>query len=298
MDRHLAMHCFCRVVETGSFAAAARDLDYSRSVVTKYIQYLEDWSGSRLLARTTRTMQLTDAGARFYAYCLRVMEDTETTLSELRDDTAGVRGRIVISCPVSLGLAFLTQYLHKFQQEHPHVELELRLDDHTVDLVREGIDVALRGQARLNDSSLVAVPLMTLERVVCGSPAFWSAHGMPAHPRDLPGELCLPYLLGQDAWQWTFEGDDGSHTVAISGRFRANNSLALVDAVRRGMGIALVPRAMVREDLLNGTLVPALTAYRTEPRQLFAVYPSRAHLPARVRSLVDFLKANLAIAMA
>lgn len=293
MDRHLAMHCFCRVVETGSFAAAARDLDCSRSVVTKYIQFLEDWTASRLLARTTRTMQLTDAGSRFYAYCRRVMDDTQATLGELRDDTAGVRGRIVVSCPVSLGLSFLAGHFHAFQQLHPHVELELRLDDHAVDLVREGVDLALRGQARLDDSSLVAVPLMTLHRVVCAAPDFWRRHGLPSHPRDLAPAHCLPYLLGQDALRWTFEGEDGRHTVDVAGRLRANNSLLLVDAMQRGTGVGLVPAVMVREPVRQGTLVPALTAFRTEPRRLFAVYPSREHLPARVRALVDHLREHL-----
>jgi DNA-binding transcriptional LysR family regulator len=293
MDRHFAMQCFCRVVQTGSFAAASRDLDLSRSVVTKYIQFLEEWTGSRLLERTTRTMQLTDAGARFYAYCRRVIDDTEATLGELRDETAGVRGRVVVSSPVSLGLSFLAEHFHAFQQQHPCVELELRLDDHTVDLVREGVDLALRGKARLDDSSLVAVPLMEIERVVCASPAFWREHGLPAHPRDLPGAHCLPYLLGQDALQWTFAGEDGRHTVDVKGRFRANNSLLLIDAMQRGLGVALVPKVMVRQALRDGSLVPALVDFRTEPRRLFAVYPSREHLPARVRALVEFLKDRL-----
>jgi DNA-binding transcriptional LysR family regulator len=238
-------------------------------------------------------MQLTDAGARFYAYCRRVMDDTEATLGELRDETAGVRGRIVVSSTVSLGLSFLAEHFHAFQQQHPHVELELRLDDHAVDLVREGVDLALRGKARLDDSSLVAVPLMEIERVVCASPAFWREHGLPVHPRDLPEDHCLPYLLGQDALQWTFDGEDGRHTVDVQGRFRANNSLLLIDAMQRGLGVGLVPRVMVRHALRDGSLVPALANYRTEPRRLFAVYPSREHLPARVRALVDFLKDQL-----
>ena len=293
MDRHLAMQCFCRVVETGSFAAASRDLDLSRSVITKYVQFLDEWTDTRLLERTTRTMQLTSAGARFYAHCRRVIDDTEATLGELRDETAGVRGRIVVSSPVSLGLSFLAEHFHVFQQQHPHVELELRLDDHTVDLVREGVDVALRGKARLDDSSLVAVPLMEIERVVCASPSFWREHGLPAHPRELPGSHCLPYLLGQDALQWTFDGEDGRHTVDVQGRFRANNSLLLIDAMQRGLGVGLVPRVMVRHALRDGSLVPALVNHRTEPRRLFAVYPSREHLPARVRALVEFLKDRL-----
>lgn len=293
MDRHLAMQCFRRVVETGSFAAAARDQDCSRSVVTKYIQFLEDWTGSRLLARTTRTMQLTDAGQRFYAHCCRVLDDTDAVLGELREVGQGLKGRLVVSCPVSLGLSFLASHFHAFREQHPQVELELRLDDHPVDLVREGVDLALRGQARLDDSSLVAFPLMTMERVVCAAPSFWRTHGLPLHPRDLPAQHCLPYLLGKDALQWTFDGEDGRHTVDVCGPFRANNSLLLIDAMVRGAGIGLVPRVMVTPALLSGTLEPALPAFRTEPRRLFAVVPSREHLPSRVRALVDFLKARL-----
>lgn len=297
MDRHLAMHCFCRVVETGSFAAAARDLDCSRSVVTKYVQYLEDWTGTRLLARTTRTMQLTDAGQRFHAYCRRVMDDTEATLGELRDQAVGMSGRLVVSCPVSLGLSFLAPHFHAFQALHPGVALELRLDDHTVDLVREGVDLALRGQARLDDSSLVALPLAELQRLVCAAPAFWATHGRPAHPRELDGARCLPYLLGSDALRWTFDGPDGRHTVDVYGRFRANNSLLLIDAMERGLGVGLVPRVMVASALQAGRLETALDDFPTEPRQLFAVYPSREHLPARVRALVEFLKGALPAAV-
>lgn len=285
MDRHLAMHCFCRVVETGSFAAAARDLDCSRSVVTKYVQYLEDWTGTRLLARTTRTMQLTEAGQRFHAYCRRVMDDTEATL--------GLRGRLVVSCPVSLGLSFLAPHFHAFQAAHPQIELELRLDDHTVDLVREGVDLALRGQARLDDSSLVALPLLDLPRAVCAAPGFWARQGRPTHPRELDGAHCLPYLLGSDALRWTFEGRDGRHAVEVFGRFRANNSLLLIDALERGLGVGLVPRVMVEPALRAGRLETALEDFPTEPRRLFAIYPSRDHLPGRVRALVDFLKTAL-----
>lgn len=295
MDRHLAMQCFCRVVETGSLAAAARDLDCSRAVVSKYVQQLEDWAGSRLLARTTRSMQLTEAGTRFYAYCRRVMDDTEQTLSQLREHSAGLSGRVVISAPVSLTLAFLGEHLHAFQRLHPQIELDVRLNDRPVDLVREGVDLALRGQARLGDSSLVAVQLMQLPRVLCAAPSFWAAHGLPEHPEQLRGLNCLPYRLGEDAGRWLFEGPGGEpHSIEVDGSFRADNSLLLIDAMRRGVGIGLVPEPMVREALARGELVAALGEYRVEPRRLFALYPSRSHLSGRVRALVDFLKQSLA----
>lgn len=294
MDRHQALQCFCRVVETGGFAAAARDLDLTPSVVTKCVQDLETWTGSRLLARTTRRMQLTPAGERFYAYCRRVVEDTDATLAALRSDAGGLSGRLVIAVPVSLTLSFLNEPLHAFQAAHPGVELELRLSDRPVDLVRDGIDVALRGQVQLEDSSLVAVPLMTMDRAIAAAPGFWQRHGKPTHPSALDGRHCLPYLLGSDATRWQLHGPDGVHVVEARGSFRADSSLLLLDAMRRGLGAGLVPRVMMRRELEAGVLETALDDWRPEPRRLFAVYPSRDHLPQRVRALVHHLQEALA----
>ncbi len=294
MDRHLALQCFCRVVETGGFAAAARDLDWAPSVVTKTVQSLESWTGSRLLARTTRRMQLTEAGERFYAYCRRVLDDTDTTLAALRSAQGGLAGRLVVAVPVSLTLAFLKDTLQAFGAAHPGIELELRLSDRPVDLVRDGVDVALRGQVQLQDSSLVAVPLMTMARAVAASPDFWRRHGKPRRPADLDGQHCLPYLLGSDATRWRFDGPGGEHVVEARGRFRADNSLLLVDAMRRGVGIGLVPRVLMAAELAAGTLETALDDWQTEARRLFAVVPSREHLPQRVRALLRHLQQALA----
>lgn len=180
MDRHQAFQCFCRVVETGGFAAAARDLDHSPSMITKTIQQLEEWTGSRLLARTTRRMQLTEAGERFYAYCRRVLDDTERTLSALRAAHGELCGRLVLAVPVSLTLSFLKDHLHAFQSAHPGIELEVRLSDRPVDLVRDGVDVALRGRAQLEDSSLVAVPLMVMHRAVAAARTTGGATASPS----------------------------------------------------------------------------------------------------------------------
>ncbi len=299
MDRHQAFQCFCRVVETGSFAAAARDLDHSPSMVTKTIQQLEEWTGSRLLARTTRRMQLTESGERFYAYCRRVLDDTERTLGALRAAHGELCGRLVLAVPVSLTLSFLKDHLHAFQSAHPGIELELRLSDRPVDLVRDGVDVALRGQAQLEDSSLVAVPLMVMHRAVAAAPDYWRRHGKPGHPSALAAHNCLPYTIGADATRWQFAGPEGAgHTVEVRGSFRADNSLMLIDAMLRGIGVGLVPRVMMRNELAEGRLETALDDWRAEPRQVFAIYPSREHLPERVRTLVRFLKERLAGASA
>lgn len=295
MDRHQALQCFCRVVETGGFAAAARDLDCSPSVVTKVVQQLEAWTGTRLLARTTRRMQLTEAGERFYAYARRVQDDTERTLGALRAAHGELSGRLVLAVPVSLTLAFLTGPLHDFQAAHPGIEMELRLSDRPVDLVRDGIDVALRGQAELDDSSLVAVPLMQMQRAVAAAPDYWRRHGRPAEPAALAQHNCLAYTLGSDASRWAFERPDGAvQAVDVRGSLRADNSLLLIDAMRRGVGVGLVPRVMMRTELAEGRLETVLDDWRTRARQVFAIYPSREHLPERVRALVRYLKERLA----
>ncbi len=294
MDSREALRCFCRVVETGSLAAAARDLDLSPSVVTKTVQSLEEWSASRLLARTTRRMQLTEAGEQFYAYARRVLADTEQTLAALQASRGAIGGRLVVAAPVSLTLCLLAPQLHAFQAEHPGIELELRLSDRPVDLLREGVDLAVRGQAQLDDSSLVAAPLMVMQRRVAAAPAYWDRVGRPAHPRELVARDCLPYLGGSDALRWQFDGPDGRHELEPRGRFRADNSLLLVDAMIRGAGVGLVPVPMMAAPLADGRLEAVLPEHRVEPRGIWAVYPSREHLPERVRAFVQFLRQRLA----
>lgn len=294
MDRYVAMQCFCRVVEVGSLTGAAKQLGLSNAVVTKYVKFLEAWTQARLLARTSRALQVTPAGRSFYEYCARVLADTEVTLATVRDGERALAGRLVVSMPVSLSLAYLHDHVHAFHRRHPAIELEVRLDDQDADLVREGIDVALRAHASLEDSSLVAIPLVALDRVVCAAPAYWREHGRPEAPAELSRMNCLVYLLSRDADTWRFDGPDGPVIVRVHGTFAANNSLMIVDALKRGLGVGLVPRVIVEADLADGTLEAALTGYSTESRTLHAVYPSRRHVPERARALVEFLRRRLA----
>ena len=134
---------------------------------------------------------------------------------------------------------------------------------------------------------------MAMPRVVTASPGYWDQHGRPEHPAELARHNCLPYLLGSDATRWQFEGPDGGHVVEVRGSLRADNSLLIIDAVLRGIGVGLVPRVMVQAELAEGRLAAVLEGWRTEPRSLHAVYPSREHLPERVRALVGFLRERL-----
>jgi len=295
MDQQFAMRCFLRVAATGSFAAAARELDRAPSVITKTVQQLEEWTGSRLFSRSTRQVSLTEAGERFQDYCQRMLEETDALLDALRSTVEKPAGRLVVAAPVSLSLGLLSPYFQAFQELYPEVELELRLSDRATELVREGVDVALRGRAQLDDSELVAIPLFTLERVLCAAPAYWKQRGaLPEHPRELRQHNCLIYLLGSDASTWHFSRDAEQVRVDVSGTLRSDNSLMLIDGLRAGRGVGLVPRALVERDLSEGRLVAALPDWRLEPRQLFAVYPSRQHMPARLRAFLAFLRERLA----
>ena len=295
MDLHTAMRSFCRVVESGSFSAAAREVNAAPSAITKYVQHLETWTGARLLARTTRTMKLTEAGERFYEYCRRSLVDTEAMLEAVRQGDQPPSGRLVVSAPVSMTLGLLAPHLHAFQDAHPAIELEVRLNDRAVDLIREGVDVALRGRAQLDDSNLVAVPLMRFERVLCAATSYWQRNGCPEWPEDLVSHNCLLYLLGTDATRWRFERDGASSEVDVVGNFRTDNSLLLVDALLAGRGVAIVPRVLVEKELAGGRLEAALQDYALEPRQLFAVYETREYLPHKVRAFIDDIRARLQV---
>jgi DNA-binding transcriptional LysR family regulator len=293
MDRFKAMQAYCRVVETGGFAAAARALDLSPAVITKYVKWLEDWIQVPLLARTTRRMQVTVQGREFYAHCLRVMCDTEETLAALRAEGKSLAGRLVVTAPVSLTLAWLAPALHAFQSAAPNVTLEVNLNDDLTDLVRDGVDVALRGRARLEGAANVGTALAPIERVLCAAPEYWDRMGRPKTPADLSGHNCLPYVLGADRTEWRFERAGVSHTIRVDGSFRANNSLLIVDALLRGTGASLVPSCLVNDALKNGRLERVLDNYRTERRMLYAVYPARRHIPARARAFVRHMRAAL-----
>lgn len=293
MDRLLAMRCFVRVVKLGSFSAAADELDCSNATVSKYVKHLEDWTQNLLLQRSTRSLQLTEAGQLFYDYCLRVEQETSELHDQLSQERQHVSGRLVLSAPVSLTLSLLGPVLLDFQALHPDLNLEMRLSDQPVDLVRDGIDLALRASAELPDSSLVAVPVAELPRVVVATPAYLSRHGRPGHPHELARHNCLVFSLGSDATDWQFHDGEEVLTVRVRGNLSVDSSLMLIQAVLRDQGLGLVPRVMVADALAAGTLCTVLDDWPPVGRTLRAIYPNRQYLPRKVSSLVAFLRERL-----
>lgn len=289
MDRLTALTVFRTAVDRGSFAAAARHLGLSPAAVSKNMAELEAQLGVRLLHRTTRTMGLTEAGARYHAQVCRILDDLEQadrSLGALQDEP---RGTLRVSAPMTLSLLSVTARVPEFLARHPELSLDLHLDDRQVDLVRDGFDLAVRGTDHLEDSSLVAKAVMRMPHVVCASPAYLHTHGTPATPEALADHACVQFSLSAHADVWRFARGRQAVEVAVGGRYRVTSSLAVRDAVRAGAGLALMPRRYVQADLDAGTLVSVLDDWSTHEATVYAVYPSRQYLDPKVRAFVGFL---------
>ena len=288
MDRLAAMQAFAKVVETGSFTRAAEALGISRTMATVHVGRLEEHLHIRLLNRTTRRLSLTEAGSAYYERCAALLgeiDGLESSLEAMAEEPAGV---LKVSAPVSFGVLHLGSALAEYAEKHPAVRFDLSLNDRTVDLVEEGYDVAIR-IARLVDSSLVARRLADTTLCVCASPAYVKRHGAPRHPRELATRPCLGYAYAGTGDKWTFTGPEGPVEVRVRTESRANNGDLLRMLAIHGHGIALLPSFIVADDLQARRLVRLLPRYNAGELGVFAIYPSRKHLSAKVRTLVDFL---------
>lgn len=293
MDRFTALNVFRQVVELGSFAAAARRMELSPAAVSKNVSELEAHLAARLLNRTTRRLSLTEAGRRYYEQVVRVLDDLQEADNSLGPLQEQPSGTLRVSAPMSFTLVRLAELMPRFLARYPALSLDLQLEDRRVDLIKEGYDLALRGSDRLEDSSLVARPLTTLEHVLCGAPEYFRRHGLPADPEELRSHECVQFTLSGHATEWSFQRGEMTRRVPVRGRYRVNSSLALCAALRAGHGISLVPRLYVHEDLVQGRLQTVLGDWQTVQTQIYAVYPSRQHLQAKVRAFIDFLLEEL-----
>ncbi len=291
MDQLAAMRTFVRVAEAGSFAAVAARLDVARSVVTRQVAALEERLGTKLIARSTRRLALTAAGEAYLEKCreiLALVEEAEGDLSEARRE---LRGRIRLSVPLSLGLRYLSAMICDFTSTHPQVSLELDFSDRRIDLIAEGMDLALRVTAQLEDT-VVARRIGTCRSAVIASPDYLARHGRPRHPRDLSEHQCFGYVPALRS-NWPFFIKKKLTWVPTEGRIQANNGDALLDAAIRGLGITYQPTFIAAEALRAGQVVSILEDYPPIEMGLYAIFPGGRYLPHRVRALVDFLAARI-----
>ncbi|WP_437288935.1 LysR family transcriptional regulator [Sorangium sp. So ce406] len=281
------MLCFARVVERRSFTAAAAELGVSKSMVSTRVARLEERLGERLLVRTTRKLTVTDAGMNLYARCARVLEEATAAVRGASDAD---RGRIRLNAPVSFAQMYLAQPLARFLRATPGAHVELALNDRLVDLVEERVDLAIR-ITKLRDSSLVARQIAVTSLNVVGAPDYLERRGRPEQPGDLLGHDCLRYLHLRVEDEWRFYGASGRIAVPVTGPLTANNGTALREAAVAGVGLAVLPRFMVDEDLRVGRLVALLERFAPRPMGVYAVHAAGRRPPARVRRLIDFLAA-------
>ena len=284
---------FVRVVEAGSFTAAADKLGLSQSAVSKCVNRLEERMGTRLLNRSTRKLSLTEAGAALHAHGLRALHEMDEAELEVARLQTEPRGLLRVNAPMSFGVLHIAPAVHDFLQRYPALTLDLQLDDRLVELVEEGFDCAVRIKA-LTDSTLVAKKLAPCRQVVCAAPEYLQAHGTPRTPQDLQDHRCLIYTYRGKPLEWEFSGARAEKIkVTVSGPLHSNSGLASREAALRGAGILSVPTFYVGDDLRAKRLVALLTDYTPLPEiNIYAVYPERRNLSPKVRAFVDFLHAR------
>ena len=294
MDRFDAMQTFVRVVEVGSFSGAADRLGVTKSVVSRRVAELERGLGAELLRRTTRRLHLTDSGRAYYDRARRILADLAEAEQAVSSEQAALRGELRVAAPLSFGIGPLQPAITAFQARHPGVTFDLELDDRQADLVKEGVDVAVR-IAELADSTLVARRLASIRSTVCASPDYLARHGIPAEPQDLAEHPALVYSNTSQPGVWTYrDAEDREQRVRLTPRLRANNGDFLREAAIAGEGVLFSPRFIVHRALATGELVPILTHVRWPTVGAYAVYPRTRHLSARVRAFVDFLAERFA----
>ena len=289
MDRVAGMAVFTKVVATGSFSAAARELRVSQASVTKQIKELEGWLGARLLNRTTRRLSLTEIGAGFYERSTRILEAVAEARSAAGALQTAPRGRLRINAPVSFGLLHLAPAVTEFLNVYPDVSIEMLVNDRVVDLLEGEFDVGVR-IGRLGDSSLIARRIARVRLVVCAAPEYLARHAVPQTPEDLASHNCLEYTYFESRGEWHLRDPTGADIVVpVSGRYLANNADVLRSTALAGGGIILVPTFLIGDDLRAGRLVRLLSNYPPPEQALHALYPPGRHLSAKVRTFVDFL---------
>lgn len=290
MDQLTALRVFARVAETESFSEAARRLGLSKSAVSKHVSMLEDHLGAKLLYRTTRRVSLTEEGQGYLSRIIQVLDDLEEAdgaVSALRSDP---RGTLRVNAALSFGLRHLGPALVDFHRHYPQVTVDLDLTDRFVDLLQEGVDVAIR-IGELSDSSLIARRLTSTRLICLAAPSYLKRHGEPRTVADLASHQCLRYRGRRSPAEWALTPLDGGpeETARVEGPVIANNGDVLVQAAVAGLGIYQSPDFMAYEAIARGDLVPILTHYETPVLPVHAVYPPNRHLSARVRAFIDHL---------
>lgn len=286
MDRLLSLEVFVTVVEIGSFSAAANVFNITPAMVSRHITNLESQLGGTLLARTTRSMRLTELGENYYKNCKHILGLLAEANVGAEALTSKPKGHLKVSASLGFGALELAPKISQYLKLYPEVNIELSLTDRYVDIVEEGFDVAIR-IGDLKDSSLKARRISNFELVICASPEYLAQRGHPQFPEDLENHECLEFASwsSTSGWQSILK----SVKPRSSPRYITNNGHALRNAALDGIGLIFQPRALLKNDIERGRLIEILTEYAPKPRPVYAVYPSERQLAPKLSSFISFL---------
>lgn len=294
MDRVTGIQLFIRVVETGSFSKASADLGLTQPTATKHVAALEARLGARLFHRSTRGATPTEVGAVYYDKCKLIARELEEADNLAALMQKRVQGSLRISTSVAFGRRVLTPLVLKFMRQHPQLQVDLNFEDRYVNLVEQGVDLAVR-MGRLADSSLGASYLGRNPWVLVAAPGYLAERGTPHQPSELAVHAALIYSSVQGDERWHFTAADGTvQQVPVAGPLRSNNLSALLSAARLGLGLALLPRYVAHESLKTGAVQLLLAAWTLPEQEVHAVFPSPRLVPTKVSGFVTWLQGQLA----
>ena len=290
MDRLKAIEIFAEVARGRSFTAAAQRLGMAKGNVTKHVKWLEEALGAQLLARTTKSVSLTEAGLSLLEGGQNLLASFDAVEAAVRGAVKDAKGTIRVGTPPSFGAAHLVPLVTSFSATHPDIQFALHLDDGRVDIAGEGLDLTLRIAPSLKDTSLVAQKLGSVPQLLVASPAYLLGRAPLLTPDDLANHDCLVHALKSPTNFWTFTGPNGKKSVRVTGSMRSNFGEPLRHAALLGHGISMHPTYMVSYDIKENRLKTVLGAYQPSGLDIYAMYPSRRNLPGRVRLFLEYLR--------
>jgi DNA-binding transcriptional LysR family regulator len=289
MDRWQAMRIFVRVAETGSFAETARIMHMSAPAVTRSVAALEDLIGARLFVRTTRSVKLTEAGRRYLEDCRRILADISEAEASAAGSYATPTGTLAITAPLRFGQMYILPIMTDYLDAHPSMSGRTFFADRPVNIVEEGMDVAVR-IGHLPDSGFTAIKVGSVRQVVCGAPAYFEKHGVPLTPADLKQHRIVASTSAWASPEWKFAGD---HRVTVTPTLHCNTNEASIATAKKGWGLTRVLSYQIGPALIAGTLQIVLADHEEPPLPIHILYPEGRHAPAKVRTFVDMAVSRL-----
>jgi DNA-binding transcriptional LysR family regulator len=284
---------FVKIVQAGNLSAAARTLNASPAAMSRALSTLESRLGVRLVTRTSRSFRLTNEGSRFYERCQRIVAEIAIAEAEASAKTGVVQGILHVGAPNELGRRLVAPLIAQFARRYPEIEVRLVLSDSGLDVIDDGLDIALR-IGLPDDNSVMARKILSSKRIVCASPAYFKRHGMPSHPEELRRHNCIRLMRGRRVMDsWAFQDLGQRFEVKVGGTLTTTSGEVVHDWVRAGRGIALKASWDLAQEIKEGTIVQCLAQFWCDPIDLFAITANRTHQPHRIRAFLDFIAKKL-----